>query len=77
MTDDLSALDNLRPEVREALIDFDSWMNSHEYHEGVRPRRWFKAIRAELLRLSAMEHAWKQWIKDGMHVEFLQQEPPK
>lgn len=34
-------------------------------------------IRAELLRLAAMEHAWKQWIKDGVRVEFLSPEPTK
>ena len=70
MTDDL---DTLRPEVREAVREITFTAASS------RPdlQRYIATIRAELLRLAAMERAWKQWIKDGMRVEFMPQEPPK
>lgn len=48
----IDELEDLRPEVREALIDFDSWMGSFEYADGELPRERFCIIRAELLRLA-------------------------
>ena len=48
----MNDLDTLRPEVREALVDFDSWMNSFDYHAGISALRWFKVIRADLLALT-------------------------
>lgn len=72
MTDDLSALDTLRSEVREAVnrIEYSCTMLSNCGED-------YKIIVAELLRLAEKERNWQQWIKDGMRVEFLPPEPPK
>jgi len=84
----MNELDKLRPEVRDALQVFDGEavctchsaytsrglkdpQCNHDLQESV------DIIRAELLRLAALEHAWQQWIKDGMRVEFLPPEQPK
>lgn len=69
----MSELDNLRPEVRSAL---GAIVRADVCRDPV-PTDAFDTIRAELLRLAAMEHAWQQWIKDGMRVEFLPPELPK
>ncbi|HET7161660.1 MAG TPA: hypothetical protein VFI32_03210, partial [Rhodanobacteraceae bacterium] len=63
----MNDLDTLRPEVRAAMEAMDADVQTLE---------WL-CIRAELLRLAALEHAWRQWIKDGMRVDFLPPEPPK
>lgn len=69
----MNDLDTLRPEVRSAL---GAMVRADVCRDSV-PTDALDIIRAELLRLSAMEHAWQQWIKDGMRVEFLPPELPK
>ncbi len=73
MTDEL---ENLRPEVREAYATLDTEVSPSGRVSYEAYRAWC-TIHAELLRLAALEHAWQQWIKDGMRVEFLPPELPK
>lgn len=65
-------LDTLRPEVADAVSALDE--TTCMTNPGL---KWYATIRAERLRLAALEHAWQQWIKDGMRVEFLPPEQPK
>ena len=67
----IDELEKLRPKVPEALDKLGYFLTGTHNHND------FYIIRAELLRLAAMEHAWQQWIKDGMRVEFLPPELPK
>ncbi|HET9189805.1 MAG TPA: hypothetical protein VFN69_04455 [Rudaea sp.] len=70
----MSALDKLRPEVQTAMRELRDALRV----QGVGSHGpQFTIISAELRRLAAAEQRWKQWIKDGMRVDFLPPEPPK
>lgn len=66
----MTDLDTLRPEVQAAMRTMDGQAGGNRDDA-------YDVIEAELLRLAALEHAWQQWIKDGMRVDFLPPEPPK
>ena len=62
----MADLNTLRPEVSSAMrtVNGEAGGNRDDAYE---------VIEAELLRLSAVEQKWKQWINDGMRVVVSEQ----